>query len=121
MKQMPLSQREFAHYCHWSTRWLLRKQTFLIIVSIMFASLQLLAQVKTVTGKVQDDKGQPVSGASIMIRGTSRGTTSDAAGTFSIQTPDNATLVISYVGYATQEIALNGQTNLNVQLATASQ
>src|SRR5881227_2667159 len=102
MKQIPLSRRELARHCHWNIRWQLRKQTFLIVAYLLFASLPLLAQVKTVSGTVHDDKGQPVSGASIMIRGTSKGTTSSSDGKFSIQAPDNATLAISYVGFATQ-------------------
>ena len=121
MKQTPLSRRELACHCHWNTRWLLRKQAFLIVIYLLFASLPLFAQVKTVSGTVHDDKGQPVSGASIMIRGTSKGITSGSDGKFTIQAADNAMLVISYVGFATQEIALNGQSELNVQLATTSQ
>ena len=121
MKQLPLTRRKSTRHCHWNTTWLLRKQTFLIVISFMFTSLQLLAQVKTVTGTVHDDKGQPVSGASIMLKGTTKGSTTDAAGSFSIQAPDNATLTVSFVGFATQEIDVKGRSSVDVKLGAVNQ
>ena len=118
---MPLSSGKSVHRCHWNTTWLLRKQTFLIVISLMFTSLQLLAQEKTVTGTVHDDKDKPVLGASVMIKGTSKGTTTDNDGKFSIQAADNATLTISYVGFAIQEIDLKGRSSLDVKLGAANQ
>jgi hypothetical protein len=121
MKQMSISRRDSPHDYHWNIKWLFRKQVFLMVVALLFTSLQLLAQVKKVTGMVHDDKGQPVSGARVVIRGTAKGTTTGSDGKFSIRTPGNATLVISNVGFATQEIALKGQPDLNVQLDTSFQ
>ena len=72
-----------------------------------------------VTGKVTDSKGQPVSGASIVVKGGTTGTAADEQGNFGLQVPDNATLVISAVGFATQEVAVNGRTDVTVVLATA--
>lgn len=70
-----------------------------------------------VTGKVTDENSRPLQGASVTIIGETTGTTTDANGKFDIIVPDlKATIVISYVGYAKQEIALNGRTTINVSL-----
>lgn len=70
----------------------------------------------SVTGIVTDASGAPLPGASILEKGTTSGTQTDFDGNFSILVPDNATLIVSYVGYSTQEIAVNGRSNINVSL-----
>ena len=76
----------------------------------------------TVTGTVFDDKGAPLPGASVQIKGTAIGTTTDAEGKFSLTVPNaNATLEISSVGYETLEYPLNGSTNVNIALKTSQQ
>ncbi|TKK72074.1 TonB-dependent receptor [Ilyomonas limi] len=92
-----------------------------MIITLLFITLQLSAQEKNITGTVQDEKGQPVSGASVMVKGTSTGTTTDATGKFSIQARDNATLTISYVGYTTLEVDVNGRATVDIKLGAASQ
>jgi TonB-linked SusC/RagA family outer membrane protein len=74
----------------------------------------------TVQGIVTDEKGNPLPGATVVLKGnTSVGVSSDADGKFSLSVPDgNATLVVSSVGYVAQEIALAGRTNVTVQLVT---
>lgn len=74
----------------------------LFVFSIM--SLALYAQSQTVNGIVKDVLGEPVVGASILEKGTTNGTTSDIDGKFTIKTKSGATLLISYIGYETQEI-----------------
>lgn len=70
-----------------------------------------------IDGTVTDENGQPLPGASILEKGTTNGTQSDFDGKFSIEVLDeNATLVISYLGFSTQEIPLNGQITLSVAL-----
>ncbi len=71
----------------------------------------------TVSGKITDPNGQPVPAASIVVKGTTTGVAAEADGTFSINTPDDGTLVISAVGFATQEIPVNSRTTINVSLA----
>jgi TonB-linked SusC/RagA family outer membrane protein len=68
-------------------------------------------KAKTITGSITDaSSNEPLVGASILIKNTTQGTTSDAQGKFSISVPDNgAVLVISYTGYATQEIVANAK------------
>ncbi|WP_207508562.1 SusC/RagA family TonB-linked outer membrane protein [Telluribacter humicola] len=73
----------------------------------------------TVRGTVTDETGAPLPGVSILVKGTSRGTTTDVNGTFSIAVPDqSAVLVFSFVGYETMETPVGNNTNLNIQLAT---
>jgi len=69
-----------------------------------------------VKGKVIDETGQPVIGASIRIKGAQGGATTDANGLFSLSVPDNAILVVSYISYATQEVSVAGKTTLNISL-----
>ncbi|HZI68065.1 MAG TPA: carboxypeptidase-like regulatory domain-containing protein, partial [Hanamia sp.] len=76
-------------------------------------------EIKNVTGIVTDSTGHPLAGVSIQVKGTNIGTTTDADGNFSIDAPDNATLVISYVGYIPREITVNGQISLNIILRPA--
>ncbi|MBT8308685.1 MAG: SusC/RagA family TonB-linked outer membrane protein, partial [Maribacter sp.] len=71
----------------------------------------------TVTGTVTDNTGSPLPGASVVEKGTTNGTQTDFDGNFTIEVGDDATLVISYIGFATQEIAVNGQSTINVTLA----
>ncbi|NOX85491.1 MAG: TonB-dependent receptor [Chlorobi bacterium] len=75
-------------------------------------------QPYTVTGKVADEKGEPLTGVNIIEQRTTNGTVSDANGSFSLQISSlNATLVFSYVGYRTKEVLLNGQTTIEIKLA----
>ncbi len=74
----------------------------------------------TVTGKVTDSQtGEPIAGVNVVVKGTTTGTMTDVSGNYSLNVPDkNAALVFSFVGYATQEIPLEGRTTLNVSLVS---
>ncbi len=69
-----------------------------------------------VTGKVTDEAGEPVSAASVMVKGTANGTVTDGNGNFAITVPENATLVISAVGFGSVEVAVAGKQQLTVKL-----
>ncbi|MFT3847088.1 MAG: TonB-dependent receptor [Lacibacter sp.] len=69
-----------------------------------------------VTGKVTSDNGDPIAAASVVVKGTSNGTVTDAGGNFSITVPDNAVLVISAVGYNTVEVSVAGKQQISVKL-----
>ncbi|MDR2774999.1 MAG: SusC/RagA family TonB-linked outer membrane protein, partial [Tannerella sp.] len=71
---------------------------------------------KTVTGTVMDERGEEIIGASVVVKGTTIGTTSDISGKFSIRVPEKGTLVISYIGYQTQEITIGNETSLQIRL-----
>jgi TonB-dependent SusC/RagA subfamily outer membrane receptor len=78
------------------------------------------AQRKTITGQVTNEKGEPVSGASVMIKGTTTGTTSDVRGAYAISVPNNAVLVFSYVGYDATELRIGSGSTLNARLSPAN-
>ncbi|MDE3742942.1 SusC/RagA family TonB-linked outer membrane protein [Maribacter polysaccharolyticus] len=78
------------------------------------------AQAQEVSGTVSDANG-PLPGASVVEKGTTNGTQTDFDGNFTINVGENATLVFSYVGFSTQEIAVNGQTNIDVLLTEDAQ
>ena len=69
-----------------------------------------------VGGKVTDKNGQGIPGVSILIKGTSRGTTTNSAGEYSINATGNATLVFSFVGYETREAVVGGRSRINITL-----
>ena len=72
---------------------------------------------KTVSGNVTTSTGEPVIGATVIGAGSTAGVLTDQKGDFSITVPDNVTtLIISYVGYATQSVNIDGQTMLNIVL-----
>lgn len=78
-------------------------------------------QTKTVEGAVKDDKGEPVVGASVIIKGTTQGTATDVNGKFKLDVPDGSVLVVSSLGYAEAEVNVNHRTFVEVTLATDSE
>ncbi len=88
----------------------LKRLLLLFILPMLCLSLPALAQDKTVTGKVTDAKdGTPLAGASVIITGTNRGTTTKADGSFSLTISGTAvTLTVSSVGYDQREVSVNG-------------
>ena len=80
------------------------------------SGVTIVQQKRTITGKIKDATGDAVIGASIVEKGTTNGITTDIDGAFSLSVSPNATLVISYIGYITQEILVTNQTSLNVLL-----
>lgn len=91
-------------------------KTTLFLVSIMLISAISMAQT-TVNGTVNDTSGNPLLGVNIIEQGTTNGVISDFEGKYTITVDDNATLLISYVGYESQEIPVNGQTTIDISLA----
>ena len=73
-------------------------------------------QKKTITGTIVDPSGMPVIGANVMVKGTTNGTITDMDGKFSLEVPKESMLVVSYIGYANQEIKVSNQTNLSIAL-----
>ncbi|WP_216848851.1 SusC/RagA family TonB-linked outer membrane protein [Pedobacter sp. L105] len=69
-----------------------------------------------IKGKITDETGMPVIGASIKIKNGKGGAITDANGVYTLSAPSDAVLIVSYVSYATQEIPVNGQTSLNISL-----
>ncbi|CAN5166582.1 TonB-dependent receptor [soil metagenome] len=74
-------------------------------------------QIFTINGKITNEKGEPLSGATVQVKGSSRATTTAEDGSFSFDAGDNAKiLVVSYVGYASQEVSIGKQNNFNISL-----
>ncbi len=77
------------------------------------------SQSRTVTGKVTSaDDGSGIPGVNVIEKGTNNGTATDANGDFSINVGGDATLVFSFVGYSSQEVAVANQTTINISLAS---
>lgn len=72
---------------------------------------------RQITGKVTDEDGGTLPGVNIIVKGTSRGTTTDQNGVFTLSVPDeNAVLAVSFVGYINQEVVVGSRTNLDISL-----
>ena len=90
-----------------------------VILSILiglFLSCNVFAQDVTIKGNVKDAKGEPIIGASILEKGTTNGTVTDFDGNFMLSAPKGSTIGISYIGYKSQDIINQGQSNLIVVL-----
>jgi TonB-linked SusC/RagA family outer membrane protein len=94
------------------------KKTTLFSLCLVFVwSSALLAQNVQVSGVVTDAaNGQPLPGVSVVVKGVRTGTSTDANGRYTISVPDNATLIFSFVGMTTQELAVSGRSAINVML-----
>lgn len=88
---------------------------------LMVFAMHVFAQSRTVTGKVTDSRdGTPVANASVTIKGTNLGTTTDAGGNFRLAVPDNnAVLVISSVGFSETEVVVGAQTDLSITMTSS--
>ena len=79
--------------------------------------------IKKISGKVMDEDGHPLEGVSVLIKGTTMGTNTNAAGEFNIDVPDNSSrvLVFSFIGMSSQEAAINNKTEINIVLRNVVQ
>ena len=99
-----------------------KKSTKAFLMTVLSSMLMILsASAQTgstinVRGTVKDVAGEPIIGASVLLQGTTSGVVTDYDGNFSIQAPGNGTLVISYVGYITQTIAIQNKNSIEVIL-----
>jgi TonB-linked SusC/RagA family outer membrane protein len=74
------------------------------------------AWAQTVRGTVNDEAGEPVIGASVQVQGTKAGAVTDLNGGFSVQASSNATLIISYVGFVTEKVNVQGRNDIKITL-----
>jgi len=101
----------------------LSAQTFLrgvltMLTMVLLLGNQVYAQGRTVTGRVTDNTGGGLPGVSIQIKGTQRGTNSDVEGRYSLtDVPANATLVYSFIGYVSQEIAVGNRSTVDINMS----
>ena len=87
-----------------------------LFLALFIVGLQNMCAQIPLSGNVTDTQGVPLAGANILEKGTSNGTQTDFNGDFSLEVGDEAVLVISYIGFATKEVNVNGQSNISVSL-----
>lgn len=106
------------------------KKTCLILIGILCVSLSAFAQesktaqpkvtsqsgTHNLVGSVADENGEAVIGASIRVKGSNAGTVTDALGKFSLTTKPDAILIVSFIGYISQEVAVNGRNSISVKM-----
>ncbi|MBM1105805.1 TonB-dependent receptor [Aurantibacter crassamenti] len=92
------------------------KMVFFLLLAIGIQNVY--SQSNSINGTVLDDQGVPLPGASVIEKGTSNGTQTDFDGNFNISVNANAVLVVSYIGFVTQEASVGNQSNISIQLDT---
>ncbi len=104
------------------------KSIYLVILSKVLPILTLLLlcafipqslsaqEMKTVSGKISDTKGEPLIGVTIMVEGASTGTITDINGNYKVKVPEDAVLIFSFIGFKTQKISVTGKVEINVTL-----
>ena len=97
------------------------KKHLLASVLVMFSFVAAMAQ-RTITGTVSDEAGEPLIGASILVKGTSTGAVTDLDGTYSINVPaGEVTLVFSYTGYITKEVITSASNVIDMTLEESAE
>ena len=96
------------------------KNKYVKTLFLLLLFMGVVGYAQTVSGLVTSDDG-PLPGATILVKGTTEGTTTDFDGNFLINAEDDAVLVVSYVGFATKEVALNGQDQVTILLESGNE
>ena len=99
---------------------LMVKKIVLSVAAVLFACTALFAQNKQITGTVTGPDGSPVVGATVVVEGTTIGTSTDLQGKYTLEAPANGSLVVSFIGYEDAKLEIGGKTLLNVSLKEAS-
>ncbi|PSR54037.1 TonB-dependent receptor [Adhaeribacter arboris] len=99
---------------------LFKKARYLLLFFLCFiAFVEAYAQGVTLKGKITDENGAALPGVTVLLKGTSTGTATGTDGSFSLPVPNAAgTLVVSFIGYLTQEVPINNQSTFNISLAS---
>lgn len=96
------------------------KMLYSFFMNLLIAT-SVFAQIPNkIEGKVSDEKGLPIPGASVIVKGTTVGTVTDVSGKFSISANTNTTLTFSFIGYSTKNVAITNQKTVNVSLMPSS-
>ncbi len=91
---------------------------FSVLGLIAGVNLTLLAQDRTVTGRVTaSEDGSAIPGVNVVVKGTTTGVTTDTDGRYNLSVPNNATLVFSFIGLGTQEVAVGNQSTIDVRMS----
>ena len=92
-------------------------KTLLLLSLASFIFVHSNGQMITVKGRVVDLKKNTLPGANVIVKGTTNGTITDVNGAYSLQANPNQVLIFSFIGYISQEQAIEGKTEINVSLA----
>ncbi|WP_333821178.1 carboxypeptidase-like regulatory domain-containing protein, partial [Ohtaekwangia sp.] len=93
-----------------------RSMWFTAVCFFLVGLVSAQAQKQVISGKVTDAAGAPLPGVSILIKGTTIGTSSDAEGNYSVEASPSDVLVVSFIGYKTKEVPVGSQTKLDVPM-----
>ncbi|MBL7792558.1 MAG: carboxypeptidase-like regulatory domain-containing protein, partial [Saprospiraceae bacterium] len=96
------------------------KKLSLVLMLVLGVMGFALAQ-RTISGTVTDEKGEPLIGASILVKGTTSGTVTDVDGKYSLQAPAEGTLIVSYTGFTTKEVALGPSNAVDIALEESAE
>ncbi len=90
------------------------------IFILMMTWISSLYAQNAVSGTVTDENGNPLPGVSILVKGTTNGTSSDNDGKYTLSVPSDAMLVVSFIGYKSQEVAVGSRSNICSVISTAA-
>jgi TonB-linked SusC/RagA family outer membrane protein len=96
------------------------KACLLLLLTLSFVLPSMAQNNITVRGRIINERSQPVTSASVVVKGTTIGTTTNDNGEYQLTAPSNGALVITSVGYPSKEISINGQTTINLSLTVSS-
>lgn len=91
------------------------RKLVLSLVAVLGVATMSMAQTQ-VSGRVSGEDGAPIIGATVMVEGTTTGASTGVAGEFTLRAPADGTLVVSFIGYETQSVPVNGQTSIEIVL-----
>ncbi len=95
--------------------------SMLTLLLFVLCTTTVFAQQKTIKGTVVDATGEPLIGVNVSVKGATIGIITDVDGNYTLEVPSNSTIVFSYIGYQTQEIAVGNQSTINVTLKEDTQ
>ncbi len=98
----------------------MKKRLLLVLVLLFSTVVSLIAQDRTISGTITGEGSMPLPGVNISIKGTQRGTTTGADGSYKISVSPSNTLVVSSVGYSTQEVRVGARSVVNIELSSSA-
>jgi len=95
----------------------LPKQLCLVLITWLICQVSYAQQAQNITGKISSESGEGLPGVTILVKGTNAGTATDAAGNYALSVPNGSgTLVVSFIGFLTQEVTINNRTAINITM-----
>jgi hypothetical protein len=89
-----------------------------IFLFLLALSLNVYGQSRVVRGQVTDESKEPIPGTTVIVKGTTTGTTTDLDGNYNISVPENSTLVFSFIGFVAKEVIVGNNSIINITLNT---